>query len=173
MTEREICDRQREEGNSMFYLIRVGLFYHAYDHGAYALSRLMGYSVVRKRRRWGEVLVAGFPAQRLQAFKQTVLKHAGKLKELDENTWSFHGVDGTPDPQMVKSPSAAAGPNAKMPLAESTKLESDGPAEGYSWLAEAVRNYNLSASTPLDAMLFLRQLQLELKNNLFITLSES
>lgn len=32
----------------------------------------------------------------------------------------------------------------------------------YGWLAEAVRSYNLSAATPIDVVLFVSRLQIQL-----------
>lgn len=64
MTEREILDLQEQTGNQEYYLMLVGSFLHAYGHGVYALSRVTGYRVMRKQRKWGEVLTAGFPISR-------------------------------------------------------------------------------------------------------------
>ena len=63
MTEQELIRKQEEGGNETLYLMKVGMFFHAYDAGAFALARLMHYRVKRKARKGGrEVLVAGFPA---------------------------------------------------------------------------------------------------------------
>ena len=62
MTEQELIRKQEEGGNETLYLMKVGMFFHAYDAGAFALARLMHYRVKRKARKGGrEVLVAGFP----------------------------------------------------------------------------------------------------------------
>ena len=45
MTEQELIDRQRARSDGTFYLMKVGMFYHAYDAGAYAHnSRMAGRS---------------------------------------------------------------------------------------------------------------------------------
>ena len=56
MTEQDVLRRQDTNGQTEFYLILVGQFYHAYGHGAFALSRVTGYHVLRKQRKWGELL---------------------------------------------------------------------------------------------------------------------
>ena len=59
MTEQELIDRQRARNDGTFYLMKVGMFYHAYDAGAYALARTMGYRVKCKPRKGGDgVLVS-------------------------------------------------------------------------------------------------------------------
>ena len=67
MTEQELIDRQRARNDGTFYLMKVGMFYHAYDAGAYALARTMGYRVKCKPRKGGDgVLVSGFPIASLE-----------------------------------------------------------------------------------------------------------
>ena len=39
MTEKEILQQQESNGQTAFYLMAVGMFYHAYGCGAFALSR--------------------------------------------------------------------------------------------------------------------------------------
>ena len=45
MTEKEILQEQETIGQTAFYLIAVGMFYHAYGCGAFALARATGYRV--------------------------------------------------------------------------------------------------------------------------------
>ena len=45
MTEQELIRKQEEGGNETLYLMKVGMFFHAYDAGAFALARLMHYRV--------------------------------------------------------------------------------------------------------------------------------
>ena len=56
MTERDILDRQEQNGNSEFYLMLIGKFLHAYGNGAFALSRSTGYRVLRKQRKGADTL---------------------------------------------------------------------------------------------------------------------
>lgn len=51
MTEQELIRKQEEGGNETLYLMKVGMFFHAYDAGAFALARLMHYRVKRKARK--------------------------------------------------------------------------------------------------------------------------
>jgi hypothetical protein len=39
MTEKEILQQQESNGQTAFYLMAVGMLYHAYGCGAFALSR--------------------------------------------------------------------------------------------------------------------------------------
>ena len=50
MTEKEILQQQEANDQIAFYLIAVGMFYHAYGCGAFALSRATGYRVLRGHR---------------------------------------------------------------------------------------------------------------------------
>ena len=66
MTEKEILQQQEQNEQKVFYLIAVGMFYHAYGGGAFALSRATDYRVLRKHRKGGDILVCGFPANQLE-----------------------------------------------------------------------------------------------------------
>ena len=50
MTEKEVLQQQETNGQTAFYLIAVGMFYHAYGCGAFALARTTGYRVLRKQK---------------------------------------------------------------------------------------------------------------------------
>ena len=80
MTEQELIKKQEEGGNSTLYLMKVGMFFHAYEAGAFALARLMHYRVKRKARKGGrEVLMAGFPADRLEVVAERIVAAGGKV----------------------------------------------------------------------------------------------
>ena len=66
MTEKEILQQQEVNEQKAFYLIAVGMFYHAYGNGAFALARATGYRVLRKHRKHGDILTCGFPANQLE-----------------------------------------------------------------------------------------------------------
>ena len=104
MTEREILDRQEQTGNQQFLLVLVGSFLHAYGNGAFALARVTGYRVRRKQRKWGEVLVVGFPIAQLDLVRQQLRDAGADVEQVDDKTFLFRGIDGTPDPQMVVEP---------------------------------------------------------------------
>lgn len=50
MTEKEVLQLQEANDQTAFYLIAVGMFYHAYGCGAFALARATGYRVLRGHR---------------------------------------------------------------------------------------------------------------------------
>jgi DNA mismatch repair ATPase MutS len=66
MKETDIIALQKNSNGKNMYLVKVGMFYHAYDSAAFAIARLMHYKVKRKHRRNGDVLVAGFPIPQLE-----------------------------------------------------------------------------------------------------------
>lgn len=161
MTEREILDKQEQTGNQEYYLMLVGSFLHAYGNGAFALARATGYRVLRKQRKWGEVLTLGFPAGRLDLVRQRVRDAGGDVEQVDQKTFLFRGIDGTPDPAMVSEPARTGGQFSLRKCGDAIRCEPEltlgqSPSD---WLAEAVRGFNLSVSTPMDAMLFISSLQ--------------
>lgn len=156
MTEREILERQEQTDNREYLLVLVGSFLQAYGNGAFALARVTGYRVRRKQRKWGEVLTCGFPAIQFDRVRLQVYAAGGEVEQVDDKTYLFRGLDGTPDPQMVCEPAPKPEPKPQTQYATTENLPAAG---GYGWLAEAVRAYNLSQSTPMDAMLFISTLQ--------------
>ena len=149
MTEQEVLNLQEQNGNSKFYLMLIGKFFHAYGHGAFALAKATGYRVIRKQRKYGEVLVCGFPIEKLGLVRQSLEEAGASVESIDEKTYLFRGIDGTPESSMVSEPAARPEPQ---PLV--TRLD---------WLEKAVRSFNLSMSTPMDAMVFIGSLQQRLK----------
>ena len=153
MTEKEVLDLQAECGNQEYFMILVGSFIHAYGHGAFALSRATGYQVRRKHRReLGEVLTTGFNVAQLDAVRERIFAAGGEMETVDKKTWIFRGIDGTPDPGMVSEPRLVA-----------QTAPNHAPKKGGEWLADEVRRFNLSQSTPLDAMNFIASLQRRIK----------
>lgn len=157
MTEREVITTQELNGNQEFLLILIGSFLHAYGHGAFALSRATGYRVLRKQRKGGEVLTAGFPIGKLDDVRRRILEKGGELESIDEKTWTFRGIDGTPDLSMVRESVGQVHDAGRKP--------DHATCTTGSWLEEAVRSYNLSLSTPMDAIMFIGTLQQRLKEN--------
>lgn len=155
MTEQEVLKYQEQSGQREFYMILIGSFLHAYGNGAFALSRATGYRVLRKQRKAGPLLTVGFPITQLERVREMLVKNGGELERIDDKTYLFRGIDGTPDETMVSEP--AGHEPATAPVA------ADGSR--YGWLAEAVRGFNLSMSTPMDAMLFIGTLQQRLRGN--------
>ena len=76
MTEKEILQQQESNGQTAFYPIAVGMFYHANGCGAFALSRATGYRVLSKH---GDILTCGFPANQLDTVLQRIRETGGEF----------------------------------------------------------------------------------------------
>ena len=159
MTEREILDRQEQSGQRDFFLALVGSFLRAYGHGAFALSRATGYRVVRRERKSGVVYACGFPASQLNLVSERLKAAGGEVEQEGEGLWLFRGLDGTPDDAMVSEPK----PVKRAATVALVTADVVGQAPSADWLLEAVTNFNLSMSTPVDAMVFLGSLQQEIR----------
>ena len=176
MTEREVIEKQEQNGNKEFYLMLIGSFAHAYGCGAFALARATGYKVLRKRRKTGEVLTCGFPVAKVDDVRRRVMEAGGMMEDLpDGKTWLLTGLDGTPDEAMVSQPAAPV--NNGCPsrpyevVADSSLLNmvAEGESQGdggvsVAWLVDAVQGFNLSCATPIEAMLFIGTLQQKIKD---------
>ena len=84
---------------------------------------------------------------------------AGEYGQSADKTYLFRGIDGTPDDQMVNEPHCT--PPYTKPVPRSVPVGRD----KLQWLKDAIQNFNLSMSTPMDAMLFIGTLQQRLKEN--------
>lgn len=123
--------------------MQVGMFIHAYEGAAFAMARLTGYKVRRVHRKAGDIRTLGFTASQLDSITAK-LKEAGiTLRQEAEGLWVFEGGDATEDESLVAEPKPAKAPK---PEVEKTLLDE-------------VLGYNLAASTPMAAMLFLSDLQ--------------
>lgn len=154
MTEQQVLNQQQQNGEKEFYLILVGSFLHAYGNGAFALGRATGYRVIRKTRKSGAILTTGFPANRIESVRRSLSEQGGMLEQLDAKTWKFSGIDGTPDEGMVQQPAASS---PKLQKSKPTSYSSSG-----DWLREALDKFDLSRSTPLEAIMFLGTLKQQL-----------
>lgn len=163
MTEKDILEKQAQNGNREFYMILVGRFLHAYEGGAFALSRVMGYRVIRKHRKTGDVLVAGFPIDQFDLVRGRIREAGGEIEDMGTNTWVFRGLDGTPDERMVCEPQQKhQAPDASR-ISQPSMVAA--PA-ATTWLEETIMSFNLSASTPMQAMLFLNDVQQRLRSQM-------
>ena len=155
MTEKEILQEQVSNGQTAFYLMAVGMFYHAYGCGAFALARATGYRVLRKHRKGGDVLVCGFPASQLDTVLQRIREAGGEVEQTGDKAFLFRGLDGTPDEKLVaeQKPQIVTSPQKEKPLSEAS----------FSWLADELLSFNLSLSTPMDAMNLIACLQRRLR----------
>ena len=107
MTEKEVLQQQETNGQTAFYLIAVGMFYHAYGCGAFALSRATGYRVLCKHRKGGDILTCGFPANQLDMVLQRIREADGEVEQTGEKAFLFRGLDGTPDEKLIRLPPIA------------------------------------------------------------------
>lgn len=155
MTELELIARQEKGNNETLYLMKVGMFFHAYEAGAFALARLMRYRVKRKIRKGGrEVLVAGFPANNLSAVTERIHAAGGKVLAQTETWVEFSGLDCTADATLVDEPKSVA-------TTDKPQVPVEDKADEWK---RKILDYDLSHSTPLDAMNFLSAVQKELRN---------
>ena len=168
MSEKEIIQRQQQSGNKEFYLVLVGKFLHAIDHGAFALSRATGYKVVRKQRKNGPVLVCGFPIDRLDIVRQRLRDAGAWVEQINDKLYRFNGLDGSPDDRMISHNEAKSHNGALELRSLATKGTQDCPRceDSWvhdSWLEKALLSFNLSMSTPMDAMNLIAKLQQQLR----------
>ena len=147
--EQELIKKQEESGNEVLCLMKIGYFFHAYNAGAYALARVMKYRVRKKVRRSGlEMITAGFPADNLQAVLEFITAAGGQILSQTDDWIEFTGIDCTSDGIVVVEPEK----KPKVPkVPEGSSQESD--------LAKIIRSFDLSHSTPLDAIVFIGHLQ--------------
>lgn len=154
MTEQELINKQKEYGDSRFAVTRSGKFFCAYGCGAFALARATSYRVMRRPRKGGNfVLTTGFPESRLANVLEQIAAHGGKIVEQDTDGFVFSGIDGSEDNGLVseqKPPKEHQAAGIRMDEAA---------------LRERVLSFDLSHSTPMEAMLFLDTLQKQIKEN--------
>ena len=116
----------------------VGMFYHAYGCGAFALSRATGYRVLSKHRKGGDILTCGFPANQLDTVLQRLREAGGVVEQVGEKTFFFRGLDGTPDERLIEE--------QKPQIATSPSKEVLQPEASFSWLANELLSFNLCRS---------------------------
>ena len=164
MTEKEILEKQQQLEPDEFYLVHVGMFLRAYGRGAFALGRATGYRVVRKQRKSGAIEVCGFPASQFELVRPRLETAGAQLEELGEDMWLIRGLDGTPDESLVTiEPPRTKG--RTMTIVASQEPATFLPHAGDGWLTVAVKNFNLSQSTPMDAMQFISVLQQKIRHD--------
>lgn len=108
MTEQELCDRQRENGNSELYLLKRGTFWRAYDGGAFALARITRYQI--KRLKTLERYVLGFPLVALDRVLVVMEENGLTVKDHQEDDIliTFSGGDPAPDERLVTAEGEAS-----------------------------------------------------------------
>jgi hypothetical protein len=154
MTEQELINKQKEYGDSRFAVTRSGKFFCAYGCGAFALARATGYRVMRRPRKGGHcVLTTGFPESRLANVLEQIAACGGEIVVQEANSFVFTGIDGSEDNGLVSEQKPPKGHKA-------TGIQKDEAA-----LREQVLSFDLTRSTPMEAMLFLDTLQRQIKEN--------
>lgn len=155
MTEQELINKQAAYGDSRFVVTRSGKFFCAYGCGAFALARATGYRVMRRPRKGGVfVLTAGFPESRLANVREQIAACGGEIVVQEADSFVFSGIDGSEDDGLVSE--------QKPPKEhKDTDLRKDEVA-----LRERILSFDLSRSTPMEAMLFLDKLQRLIKGNI-------
>lgn len=170
MSEKEILEKQQQAGEHEFYLVRIGLFLRAYSNGAFALARTTGYRVLRKHRKQGDIVTCGFPSSQFEQVRQRLIAAGAQVEEAGEDLWLIRGLDDTPDESMVcQEPPRTKGTTMTI-VSDSHLTGGQSPCamsrtlgqSPFDWLAEAIKSFNLSLSTPMDAMQFISSLQQEL-----------
>jgi hypothetical protein len=79
-SEEDVIALQRESVNNIFYLVKKGYFFYAYNEGAHALSQIMHYPIKREIRANGlEILVADFPADQLAVVLEHIEEQGGQV----------------------------------------------------------------------------------------------
>lgn len=155
MKEKDIIDLQKKNGDKEFYLLKVGMFYHAYDCGAFALSRATRYKIKKKIRKNGdEVLVCGFPLSSIEKVKECVKDIGGAISSVNDNQdiYLIKDIDGSPDLSMVDVSSI----KAKKEQNQISKYKED--------IIHEILCFDINNSTPVSAWLFLMKIQEKIKN---------
>lgn len=140
MKERDLIGLQEKADNQKLYLIKVGMFYHAYNAGAYAIAKLMHYKIKRKHRKEGDILVAGFPVANLQNVIKRIEDKGGTICRGTEGNITFAGLDIIPDETLIEK--------------DELLVEVADTA-----LRDAIRNFDLMNSSPMNAMNFILMLK--------------
>ena len=136
-----------------YLLVPVRGFYYAYGSGAFALSRVMSYRVVRRRSENGEVLTCGFPDTMLAQVLHRLNRAGAEVEMMGDQVFLFRGLDGTVDDDMVwdsEDPEEIDGAIADGEPAVNAAVD---------WLADAVMGFDTEEATANDAMLFLKSVQ--------------
>lgn len=151
MTEKELIEKQAATENRTVYLMKAGLFFHAYNAGAYVLARVMGYRIKRKIRKGGtEILTAGFPVDSLEKVTSCLEEAGGTVVRHSDRWVEVSGLDGSPEDALVDK-------------AETTFRGKSDPSE--QWKQE-ILTFDLVRATPLEAMNFLDGIQKKMSNQI-------
>lgn len=150
MTERELIQQQQELGDSRFLVTRSGKFFSAYGCGAFALARATCYRVMHRQRKGGNfVLTTGFPESHVGKVMEQIIAAGGKIDRQDDGSFVFSGIDGSEAEALVSIPEKTEGGQDR----KGSKSSYDNS------LQAMILSFDLSRSTPMDAMNFIDLLQ--------------
>ncbi len=155
---RDIGNLQMQQlvGCEEYLLIPINGFYYAYGAGAFALSRVMEYRVVRRRSQDGDVLTCGFPDMLLAQVLNRLGRAGAEIEMMDDQVFLFRGLDGTPDDVMIWDSEDAE---------DNIVIDKEPPANvAVDWLADAVMGFNAKEATPTDALTFIKTVQGQLRS---------
>lgn len=151
MTESEVIAEQAK-GNSCF-LIKIGMFYHAYNEGAYALAKITGYKVkTKQRKRLGTIYVLGFPISLLPKIITKIKENNGNITRNTDDVVEFEGIDISSTDVVV------AAEEYTQPVSETNRS-----SNVKEMVLRELREYDLSNSSPMDAINFIAKLKRELQ----------
>ena len=99
MTEQEICNEQKANGNSKMYLQLRGTFWNCYDGGAFVIARIMNYQV--KRLKTVDRYKLGFSKAALEKVLCSTGAEGVCWNKESDLCYTFSGGDPTIDPLMA------------------------------------------------------------------------
>ncbi len=164
MGVKEVLNKQETTGH--VFLVRQGLFLRGYNSGALMLEKLLGYKAQRVFLKVcnSEVCIAGFPSQNLPRVLAAVEKAGGKIVMQNEQIVEIEGLHYTCTPEIIRQHPE----KEQLSLGATTTLPGTSPMPRQQEtttvekiITRRVLEYNLSVSTPMEAMLFLSALQKE------------
>ncbi len=168
MGVKELIEKQEATGH--IFLIRQGLFLRGYNSGALMLEALLGYKAQRMYLKIckGEVCAAGFPSSNLDRVIAEVKRQGGMIVDQTEGLVEISGLDYPCTQEVIRQhrekerfvPAAFPEKHCRepdIPVLEALPYE--------KIVAQRVLSYNLSDSTPLEALLFLNSIQKEFGGN--------
>ena len=114
------------------------------------MARATGYRVMHRQRKGGNfVLTSGFPESHVGKVMEQIIAAGGKIARQDDGSFVYSGIDGGEAEAMVT-------------ITEKTEGGKDrkGSKSSYDYSLQAmILSFDLSRSTPMDAMNFIDLLQ--------------
>lgn len=149
MTIKELIDYQQQSGH--ICLIRQGLFFRAYNHGAVLLNNLLGYQIRCKHSKSCNTMLyyVGFPSSVVGKVTVSVTALGGVVVKQEDNYIEYSNVESSYDEQLLKTIAVRSIRTAVLENA-TTKSEQ---------VATEIRLFDTLNSTPFEALEFITQWQ--------------